>query len=58
MFTLDTSRCPACSKKEKCPDRKMFIQLLSPALAERNADDEKEQLGGDGVIILSCRGDR
>ena len=58
MLTLDANRCPACSKKATCPDRKMFLQVLGPVVAERNADDEAERLGGDAVIILNCRGDR
>lgn len=55
MWTIDMNRCPACSKKETCPDRKLFLRLLGETLATRNADDEAERSGGDGVIIISCK---
>jgi hypothetical protein len=55
MWTIDMNRCSACSKKDICPDRKMLLKTLSPLLAERNANDEAETAGGDGVIIVSCR---
>lgn len=55
MWTIDMNRCPACSIKETCPDRKAFLRLLSPVLAERNADDSAEAAGGDGILIVACR---
>lgn len=57
MWTLDMSRCPACQFKETCPDRKTFLRALGPIIATRNADDDLEATGGDGIIIVSCRRD-
>ena len=54
MFTVDMNRCPACSLKEQCIDRKKIVQTLSTLTHELNTDSAHVDGPGDGIIIVAC----
>lgn len=54
MWTIDMNRCPACSQKEACSDRKRILRALSPVTNEINLDEEAPH--ADGLIIVACKG--
>lgn len=54
MWTVD-ARCPSCSKKDKCADRKALISTLSPLTNQLNTQPEFVDGPGDGVLVVACK---
>lgn len=54
MWTIDT-RCPSCSKKELCADRKELIGTLSPLTNQLNTKAEFVDGPGDGILVIACK---
>jgi len=54
MWTVD-ARCPSCSKKETCADRKELISTLSPLTNKLNTVPEFVDGPGDGVLVVACK---
>ena len=55
MWTIDTTRCPACPQKEQCADRKKLVQALSELALQLNTDPAHVDGPGDGAITIICR---
>jgi len=54
MWTIDT-RCPSCSKKASCADRKELISTLSPLATRLNTEPEFVDGPGDGILVIACK---
>lgn len=53
-FTIDMNRCPACSSKPTCTNRKLIVETLSKLSLDLSVGPQAEG-PGDGIIIVHCQ---
>jgi len=55
MWTVDLNNCLNCGKRDTCPDRRAFRELLNLVAKVNAGQPEDETSCGMGSIVVVCR---